>query len=98
MGGHYQPVGHVQILTNLMEYAQDPQTALDGPRSFAYGGELQIETGVPAATAQALARRGHKVVARGTPFGGGQIIMVDHERGVLIGGSDPRKDGLALGY
>jgi gamma-glutamyltranspeptidase/glutathione hydrolase len=98
MGGHYQPVGHVQILTNLFEYGQDPQTALDGPRSFAYGGELQIETGVPAATAQALARRGHKVVARGTPLGGGQIIMLDHERGVLIGGSDPRKDGLALGY
>jgi gamma-glutamyltranspeptidase/glutathione hydrolase len=98
MGGHYQPVGHVQILTNLMEYGQDPQTALDGPRSFAYGGELQIETGVPAATAQALAHRGHKVVTRGTPLGGGQIIMVDHERGVLIGGSDPRKDGLALGY
>jgi gamma-glutamyltranspeptidase/glutathione hydrolase len=98
MGGHYQPVGHVQILTNLFEYGQDPQTALDGPRSFAYGGELQIETGVPAATAQALARRGHKVVARGTPLGGGQIIMLDHERGVLLGGSDPRKDGLALGY
>ena len=98
MGGHYQPVGHVQILTNLMDYGLDPQAALDGPRSFAYGGELQIETGVPAATAQALARRGHKVVAAGKPLGGGQIIVIDHDRGVLIGGSDPRKDGLALGY
>ena len=98
MGGHYQPVGHVQILTNLVEYGQDPQGALDAPRSFAYGGELQIETGVPAATAQALARLGHKVVAGGKPLGGGQIIAIDHERGVLLGGSDPRKDGLALGY
>ena len=98
MGGHYQPVGHVQILTNLMEYGHDPQSALDAPRSFAYGGELQIETGVPAATAQALARLGHKVVASGKPLGGGQIIAIDHERGVLLGGSDPRKDGLALGF
>ena len=50
------------------------------------------------ATAEALARRGHKVVPSGKPLGGGQMIMVDHERGVLLGGSDPRKDGLALGY
>ena len=98
MGGHYQPVGHVQILTNLMEYGHDPQSALDAPRSFAYGDEVQIETGVPAATAQALARLGHKVVASGKPLGGGQIIAIDHERGVLLGGSDPRKDGLALGF
>jgi gamma-glutamyltranspeptidase/glutathione hydrolase len=53
---------------------------------------------VPAATAEALARLGHRVVPSPKPLGGGQMIMVDHARGVLIGGSDPRKDGIALGY
>ena len=43
---------------------------------------------------QALRRRGHEVVPSGKPLGGGQMIMIDHQRGVLIGGSDPRKDGL----
>ena len=54
--------------------------------------------GVPRATAEALARRGHQVVPAGKPLGGGQMIVIDHARGVLLGGSDPRKDGLALGY
>jgi gamma-glutamyltranspeptidase/glutathione hydrolase len=45
-----------------------------------------------------LARLGHRIVPAGKPLGGGQIIVIDHARGVLLGGSDPRKDGLALGY
>jgi gamma-glutamyltranspeptidase/glutathione hydrolase len=98
MGGHYQPVGQVHVLTNLLDFGQDPQTAIDAPRAFAYAGELQVERGVPAATAEGLARLGHRVVPSPKPLGGGQMIMVDHGRGVLIGGSDPRKDGLALGY
>ena len=48
--------------------------------------------------AKALAALGHKLSEVERPLGGGQAIMVDHERGVLIGGSDPRKDGAALGY
>jgi gamma-glutamyltranspeptidase/glutathione hydrolase len=98
MGGHYQPVGQVHVLTNLLDFGQDPQAAIDAPRAFAHGGELQVERGVPAATAEALARLGHRVVPSPKPLGGGQMIMVDHARGVLIGGSDPRKDGIALGY
>ena len=98
MGGHYQPVGQVQVLTGVMDFGLDPQQALDAPRSFAYGGELQVEPGVPAATVAALTRRGHRVVPRAKPLGGGQMIVIDHQRGVLQGGSDPRKDGLALGY
>jgi gamma-glutamyltranspeptidase/glutathione hydrolase len=98
MGGHYQPVGHAHVLTNLIDFGQDPQAAIDAPRAFAYGGELQVERGVPAATVEALTRLGHRVVPSAKPLGGAQMIMVDHARGVLIGGSDPRKDGLALGY
>jgi gamma-glutamyltranspeptidase/glutathione hydrolase len=86
------------VLTNLLDFGQDPQAAIDAPRTFAHGGELQVERGVPAATAEALARMGHHVVPSPKPLGGGQMIMIDHARGVLIGGSDPRKDGLALGY
>jgi gamma-glutamyltranspeptidase/glutathione hydrolase len=98
MGGHYQPVGHVHVLTNLVDFGLDPQAAIDAPRAFAYDGELRLERGVPQATAKALAGLGHNVVRSGRPLGGAQMIMIDHARGVLIGGSDPRKDGLALGY
>jgi gamma-glutamyltranspeptidase/glutathione hydrolase len=98
MGGHYQPVGHVHVLTNLVDCGLDPQAALDAPRAFAQDGELRLERGVPRATAETLARLGHRIVPAGKPLGGGQIIVIDHARGVLLGGSDPRKDGLALGY
>jgi gamma-glutamyltranspeptidase / glutathione hydrolase len=98
MGGHYQPVGQVHVLTNLLDFGMDPQAAIDAPRAFAHGGELQVERGVPAATVEALRKLGHRVVPSAKPLGGGQMIMVDHARGVLIGGSDPRKDGIALGY
>jgi gamma-glutamyltranspeptidase/glutathione hydrolase len=98
MGGHYQPVGHAHVLANLVDFGLDPQAALDAPRAFAQDGELRLERGIPRATAEALGRLGHRVVAAGKPLGGGQMIVVDHARGLLIGGSDPRKDGLALGY
>jgi gamma-glutamyltranspeptidase / glutathione hydrolase len=98
MGGHYQPVGHAHVLTNLVDFGLDPQAAIDAPRAFAQDGALRLERGISRATAAALAQRGHKVVPAGKPLGGGQMIVVDHTRGVLIGGSDPRKDGLALGY
>lgn len=98
MGGHYQPVGHVHVLTNVVDYGLDPQAAIDAPRAFAQDGELRLERGIARAAVEALARRGHKVVPAGKPLGGGQMIVIDHARGVLIGGSDPRKDGLALGY
>ena len=98
MGGHYQPVGHVQILTNLVEYGQDPQVALDAPRSFAYGGELadrdrRAGRDRPGAGKARPQGRGRRQAAGRRPD-----IAIDHERGVLLGGSDPRKDGLALGY
>jgi gamma-glutamyltranspeptidase/glutathione hydrolase len=98
MGGDYQPAGHAHLITALVDHGLDPQEALDLPRIMAYPGDLEVEGGVPAEARRGLARRGHKVVDAASPLGGGQCILVDRKRGVLIGGSDHRKDGLALGY
>jgi gamma-glutamyltranspeptidase/glutathione hydrolase len=98
MGGHYQATGHGQFISLVYGSGLDIQAAADAPRSFAFGGELQLETEIPESVAADLAGRGHKVVRPPSPLGGCQAIMVDHARGVLIGASDPRKDGCALGY
>ncbi|MSP82097.1 MAG: gamma-glutamyltransferase [Alphaproteobacteria bacterium] len=98
MGGSYQPFGHVHLLTNLIDYGMDPQEALDSPRVFHDGTGVIAETGVSDETVAGLARRGHGVARAGEPLGGGQAIQIDWTRGVLTGGSDPRKDGCALGY
>jgi gamma-glutamyltranspeptidase/glutathione hydrolase len=98
MGGHYQATGHAQLLTNIFDRGFDVQEAIDAPRSFAYDGELQLEPRLGAAVAADLEGRGHKVVWAPRPIGGGQAIFIDHERGVMIGGSDSRKDGCALGF
>ncbi|HEV7438623.1 MAG TPA: gamma-glutamyltransferase family protein [Methylobacterium sp.] len=98
MGGHYQAMGHVELLSGILDRGLDVQEALDAPRSFAYGGGLELETAFPEALAAGLAARGHPVLRAPLPLGGGQIIWIDHARGTLVAGSDPRKDGSALGY
>ena len=98
MGGHYQPVGHVHFLTNLIDFGMSVQEALDCPRIFALGDELRVERGVPAAAREKLAAMGHAVVESDVPLGGGQAIAIDWEAGTLTGGSDSRKDGCALGF
>jgi gamma-glutamyltranspeptidase / glutathione hydrolase len=98
MGGHYQATGHAHYLTRLLRGGLDPQAAAEAPRSFAYGGVLQLEPTIDTVTAAELERRGHAVVFTEKPLGGCQTILIDRERGVLIGGSDPRKDGIAMGY
>jgi gamma-glutamyltranspeptidase/glutathione hydrolase len=98
MGGSYQSMGHAYFVSNLDDYGMDLQTAIDHPRLFFEGDQTAIERGVPAETAAELTDRGHDVVVRPVPYGGGQAIAIDWERGVLTGGSDPRKDGCALGF
>jgi gamma-glutamyltranspeptidase/glutathione hydrolase len=98
MGGGYQPAGHVRFVTNMVDFGMDPQEAIDGPRSFADAGRLELETGYGAEVAEGLAALGHRVARRESPLGGAQAILIDEELGVLVGASDPRKDGCALGY
>jgi len=98
MGGGYQPFGHVHLLTNMLDFAMDPQAAIDAPRVFHDAGVLEAERGIPAAAIEGLRQRGHRVETSKEPHGGGQAIWIDWHRGTLTGASDPRKDGCALGY
>jgi gamma-glutamyltranspeptidase/glutathione hydrolase len=98
MGGHYQPMGQSLFLANMFEYGLDVQEALDAPRLFPRMGKVQVERGIPAAVIDRLNRLGHECELIDKPHGGGQAILIDRERGCLVGGSDPRKDGCAMGY
>jgi gamma-glutamyltranspeptidase/glutathione hydrolase len=98
MGGHFQPMGQTLFLTNHIDYGLDVQEALDLPRVMTFDGKVEAERGVPLSVIDQLARLGHQVERVAVPHGGGQAILIDRARGCLIGGSDPRKDGVALGY
>jgi gamma-glutamyltranspeptidase/glutathione hydrolase len=98
MGGDYQPFGHVHLLTNMLDFGMDPQAALDCARVFHDGGHTEVERSVPAAAILGLQQRGHSVSTAFEPLGGGQAIHIDWQTGILTAGSDPRKDGCALGY
>jgi gamma-glutamyltranspeptidase/glutathione hydrolase len=100
MGGHYQPVGQAHVLGNMLDFDMDPQAALDCPRLFFEEGGVTVESGISDGLRRELADRGHRIVQAepDDPLGGGQVILIDWKRGVLIAGSEPRKDGLALGY
>ena len=98
MGGHYQPTGQVRVLSNMLDFGMDVQEALDGPRSFYEDGQLLMERGYDPDILHTLGGLGHDVHTPPNPIGGGQAIWIDHANGTLHAGSDPRKDGLALGY
>ncbi|MEQ6247586.1 gamma-glutamyltransferase family protein [Sulfitobacter sp. HNIBRBA3233] len=100
MGGPYQAAGHAHFVSNLVDYGMDPQGAIDGVRSFhdISSGKLEIESRVSDAAAAQLAEMGHDVARVPVGIGGAQAIRIDHASGLLFGGSDPRKDGVALGY
>ncbi len=99
MGGAYQPMGHALVLSNMLDFGMDPQQAIDFPRLF-WGEDdvLEAEAGISATVREGLASNGHSLRSAASPWGGAQIIAIDHESGFLIGGSDPRKDGCAMGW
>jgi gamma-glutamyltranspeptidase/glutathione hydrolase len=99
MGGDMQPQGHVQVLLNMLDFGMNVQEAGEASRFRHHPAEgLALESGVDATVAQELSRMGHDVRVRPGQFGGYQAIEIDWERGVLIGGTDPRKDGQVAGW
>jgi gamma-glutamyltranspeptidase/glutathione hydrolase len=110
MGGDMQAQGHVQVICNLIDFGMDVQEAGDAPRFRHFGsseptgepakggGVVALESQISRAARKALEAKGHRLTEAPGTFGGYQAIRIDLERGVLIGGSDPRKDGCAIGY
>ncbi|MCA1684454.1 MAG: gamma-glutamyltransferase [Planctomycetia bacterium] len=110
MGGDMQAQGHAQVVCNMVDFGMDVQEAGDAAR-FRHlgsseptgvgaegGGRVALESGVGPDARRSLAARGHRIIDSPGGFGGYQAIRIDFERGVLLGGSDPRKDGCAMGY
>ncbi len=108
MGGNMQPQGHLQTLVRMLDYKQNPQIACDAPRwRFNAGLEINVESGMPAATVQALSERGHKMEVINDSyqdFGAGQFIWRNgghsgqSTQNGYIAASDARRDGLAAGF
>ena len=98
MGGQYQSTGHANFLSNVLDLGMDIQEAMDAPRSFALAGKLQVENTFAPATLAALEAKGHVLEHMEKPLGGSQAVWIDRANGCLIAGSDPRKDGCAMGY
>ncbi len=99
MGGDHQAQGHVQVLANLIDFGMNVQEAGEAARINHGSNGLQLESAFGEAVRQALAARGHTIApSTAGAFGGFQGILIDPRTAVLMGGSDPRKDGLAIGY
>lgn len=102
-GAFMQPQGHLQVVSNLVDFHLTPQAAVDAPR-FRVNTNLRdvyFERGIPQRALSDLERMGHAVVppaAAATSFGDAQLIVVDAVNGVLYGGSEPRVDGCAVGF
>jgi gamma-glutamyltranspeptidase / glutathione hydrolase len=94
MGGDMQPQGQVQVLLNMLEFGMNVQDAGEAPRFRHFPAEgVALESGVDPTVVTELARRGHTIGWHPGIFGGYQAIQIDWDRGVLLGGTDPRKDG-----
>ncbi len=98
MGGDMQPQGHVQVVANIVDFGMDAQHAGEAPRFRHSSQGLALESAIDGNIRFGLSRKGHRIINSFGAFGGYQGILIDPETGVLMGGSDPRKDGLALGW
>jgi gamma-glutamyltranspeptidase/glutathione hydrolase len=100
MGGQYQAMGHAHFISKVLDYGLDLQAAIDLPRLFPQpaSGVLEMERVLRESAGPELARRGFNIGAPPVAIGGAQAIWINWENGTLIGASDPRKDGCALGY
>ena len=97
MGGDLQPQGHVQVLLNMIEFGMNVQEAGEAPRASHGSGGVALENGIDPEVWADLERMGHTVRESG-PMGGYQAIQIDWDRGVLFGGTDPRKDGTVAAW
>jgi len=113
MGGGMQPQGHVQVLTNQIDFGLNVQEAGDasrwqhegdneptGEKMNASGGNVEVESGIPYETVRELRKKGHDVRFDVGGYGGYQAIKVETHDGrrVYVGASESRKDGMAAGY
>lgn len=104
MGGDMQAQGHVQLVSHLLDGSDNIQEAIERPRfNFLDGDRVALEAALAAEVGDSLRRRGHVIEDETAAlvhggFGGAQAIAVDPASGAYWGGSDPRKDGCALGY
>ncbi len=98
MGGDNQAQAHAQMVLNFVDFGLHVQAAGDAPRVRHMGDTLAVESGIDGEVRAALERRGHVISDGRGNVGGYQAVQVDPQSGVLMGGSDPRKDGLAIGW
>jgi gamma-glutamyltranspeptidase/glutathione hydrolase len=110
MGGSFQPQGQVQVLMNLIDFGMSPQQAGEQPRvrhfessqptgeKMAGGGSVGFERGIADDVKLKLAYMGHKIQPQLGAHGGYQGIWRQDDPRRYFGGSDPRKDGCAMGY
>jgi len=100
MGGAIQPQGHIQVLANFIDLGMNIQQAIEAPRfRYVAGNKVILEDAMTEPIIKSLIDKGHERASQaGASMGGGQAIMIDPASGTLMGASDPRKDGMALGY
>ena len=113
MGANMQPQGQVQILLNMIDRGMNPQQAIDAPRVRVLDGRrIAVEPSFPPEVMSRLASLGHEIISGEEPpidwmephdfahsfMGSAQAIVIDPTFGTLCGGSDPRLDGIAIGY